>query len=188
VAVAGVTVAVAGHRLDQGGDHHLGLAQDHHVRQRTGGHGVRERQGAADDDQRPGPGLARPLAGERRNSGQVQTVAHAGDLQLVGQRERHDRKLGDGTARLVGGQRFAPAAGVGGVVGQEGPLGRHSGQGVQLAIDCLVAERRHADVVGAGVHEGHGQVRLLVQGPHLVAQTLRAQLTEAHWHEGRLAV
>ena len=66
------------------------------------------------------------------------------------------------------------------IVGQEGALGGHPGQGVQLAIDGLKPQRRHPDVVGRRVAERERQVALLEQGAALGAQALVAQLSELH--------
>ena len=65
-----------------------------------------------------------PIDRERGNAGQIEAVDQTRQLELVGEREGDHREVADGTARLVGADRLAAAAGVPHVVGEEGALGR----------------------------------------------------------------
>jgi len=96
------------------------------------------------------------------------------DLQLVGEREGHDGKIRYRAIGFVGGQDLALLARGRDVVGQEGAFGCHAGQGIQLAVDGLEPERRHAHVVGARVAERDGKLGLREQGSLLARKSFLA--------------
>src|SRR5262249_51004591 len=134
---------------------------------------VRERQRPADYDERI---RVAALVGEHGNTGEVEHLEHARDLELVAHRKGDDVELRHRPLVLVGDQRQPRRGTLGDVVGQKGALGGGVWTRVDLAVDGLKAERAHSDVVGARIAERDAARRLLEDRPLLGAEPVRDRL------------
>ena len=157
-----VFARASAHQLDEDGQGVLGLAHDDDVGHGPSGHGVGEGERATHHDQRPASRAGLAFRRQDRQAGQIEAVDQTGDLELVGKREGHHVEVGHRTVRLVGAQDLVLQASGGDVIGQEGALGYHPGQGVELAVDGLKPQRRHGHVIGARVAQGQRQIPLAV--------------------------
>ncbi len=169
-----VAAPVRPHRLDQLERRLLRLAQGDHVAERGQRHRVGERQRTAGRHHRV---LGTAIGRQRRDAGQLQAAHHAGQLELVGDREGEQRIAAGRPVALEGEQR--PGRGV--VVGQHGAVGGDAGHAVEPAVDGLVAERRHRGPVGARIDQSQPELGLLADGAGLRLQVLaRADTSSAH--------
>ena len=128
---------------------------------------IREGERAAADDERMAFVALLAMQGD---AGEIQHVEEAGELELVADGEREAGELRHGLLGLVGAERHAGFAPGCDVVGKEGALGGGVVVRVDLAVDGLVPERAHPDVVGARIAERDARPRLLAQGALLVGE------------------
>ncbi len=145
-------------RVQQFVDRVLCFAKHEHVDERLERRRIRERERPAGNDQRMG--LVAVLC-ERRDTGEVEHLEQAGDLELVTHRKCNNFRVDNGPLPLVGDKRHSRRSPVGRVVGQKRALCGRVGAQVDLAVDRLEPERAHADVVRAGVAERDAEGRLL---------------------------
>ena len=85
-----IWVEAGARHLKQLVDELVGLAHDNQIDEGLERRRVREGERPASDDERV---AVRPLAREQGQPGQPQHLEHAGDLQLVGDREGEDAQL-----------------------------------------------------------------------------------------------
>ena len=125
----------------------LGLADDHRVDVRRERQRIRKRQWPARENERM---RLVPFFTKHRNFGAIEQVHETRELELVSDREGHDRKARERRERLVRHRLFALAHLA---VAEERALA-HQAIGLhQRAIDAQKAEARHARVVGRRVRE-----------------------------------
>ena len=129
----------------------------------------------------PRGALARPAAGM---PGQVQAVDQAGQLQLVGQRERDDREVADRprrSRRCAAARRRSRAARASS--GRKARSALTPGSALQRAVDGLEPERRHPDEVRARVAERERESACLWMVPRSSVEAGGADVTKGNHGE-----
>ncbi len=159
-------------------DARLRLADDDRVDDPREGDRVGERERAPRDDERM-PAVAVPAP--RRNARGSQHAHEAGDLELVRHAEGEHGQLFDGAHRLVGdGMLRLPSRVSLALVVEERTLAREPLRLHERAVDALVAQRAHSDVVRRRVAERDRERRLFGDPPSLVGKPPADALPHGH--------
>ena len=140
----------AEHDVEDLVDELVGFPHHHRVDERRERQRIAERERPAGEHERV---LGVAVLGKRRHTRELQHFKQAGELRLVRDRKRDHRVVGHGAELLVGDGRHASALPGAHVVGKERAVGGAAGRAVDGPIERLIAERRHADPIGAWIHE-----------------------------------